>query len=1013
MAYQAAAYPSAGAVGPQPSWSDPAYQQYYQQYYAANGYDYSAYYQQYGSAAAPGAPGPAHSTPAAPAVPPPAPPKVPPPAPPPGSPPRTANGGSGAAPPPPPPGDPPPPGADASKPPAAPPSAPAPPTASASAAPPAAGTSVAATASDPNADPSYQAYVQWYQQTYNCSPPEGMTAANDPSYAQAYAQWYAQYYAQYYGTPYPGYEQQQQYGSYYNQQQPQQAPYGGAPPRPQAPAGAYPYGDGTSHAHTPGRPGPHGHGHGGRQQQTGANTVPIGPRPPPGDPPSSAGRPQIVIKPQMPSLARAGARPVYIPVGSTTAPASTSGAASTSAAASGNSAVAAAVAEAAASAAKAAAASASAPSAAAGAKGGATQWPPSFSAWVTRCFNAARLAGIPDGDLSSKLMGYLDQVKGEGRLWTIDWDQHAIMLPNGASASKPGAGGAGGALSPAGPSGRKRTRWGEPSDGGAAPASAGHISSHYTGYGHGPSYERSQDVDSDEEDRGQYGGYGGRGSAHKHGKGAQQLQHLSNRKRKKLAAQMKAASMGSPHGGHYHRGMGVDHNAESQRRAARAGRFGSGAADGYGPRGGYGSESDMDTDEDEEAAARRFGGVVVGTSQNLEKSYFRLTSQPDPGSVRPEPVLEKALVRLVRMIAAGQASYFYSLDQFKGMRQDCTVQHLRNALVVRVYEAHARSSLEYGDLAEFNQCQARLGHLYAEGLPGCRAEFTAYRLLYETAHAATAGGEAGGGMARALLHTWRNVPKELADTPEIKHALKTREAVMTLNYAAFFRLYASAPALGRAILDAVAEPMRWAGLNAFVKACDLPVPVAAMAQLLGFWTQPPARPRAPATPPQQAQPQVQAEEQQSPRAADGVDGQEAAGAGKAEQGSKDEAKPEGSAMEEAEAKPEAGAEAKAEEKQEGAEAGPEAESAPLPGCAHVRLPGEAAPAETEEEGVEACVAWLHNHGAVVVEKGSELVLDTKACRGKLFVPEMPAKVAHGDENLSVNDFLSRAAKDFA
>lgn len=37
------------------------------------------------------------------------------------------------------------------------------------------------------------------------------------------------------------------------------------------------------------------------------------------------------------------------------------------------------------------------------------------------------------------------------------------------------------------------------------------------------------------------------------------------------------------------------------------------------------------------------------------------------------------------------------------MRQDLTVQHVRNALSVRVYESHGRASLEYGDLAEFNQ----------------------------------------------------------------------------------------------------------------------------------------------------------------------------------------------------------------------------------------------------------------------------------------------------------------------
>ena len=147
--------------------------------------------------------------------------------------------------------------------------------------------------------------------------------------------------------------------------------------------------------------------------------------------------------------------------------------------------------------------------------------------------------------------------------------------------------------------------------------------------------------------------------------------------------------------------------------------------------------------------------VVCGTASALEKSYFRLTSAPDPATVRPEAVLSRALQRLNGLLRSGAVNYFYAQDQFKGLRQDCTVQHLRSPLAAAVYESHARAALEYGDTAEYNQCQAQLDGLYADGVSGCKAEFTAYRILYQTAHARA-------GNSVALLNTLRAVPPEVS-----------------------------------------------------------------------------------------------------------------------------------------------------------------------------------------------------------------------------------------------------------
>lgn len=59
------------------------------------------------------------------------------------------------------------------------------------------------------------------------------------------------------------------------------------------------------------------------------------------------------------------------------------------------------------------------------------------------------------------------------------------------------------------------------------------------------------------------------------------------------------------------------------------------------------------------------GLVSQGTCLTLEKSYFRLTTAPDPSVVRPEPVMRQALQRLLLQLRDGSASYFYAADQFK------------------------------------------------------------------------------------------------------------------------------------------------------------------------------------------------------------------------------------------------------------------------------------------------------------------------------------------------------------
>mmetsp|Transcript_5023 Transcript_5023/g.6924 ORF Transcript_5023/g.6924 Transcript_5023/m.6924 type:complete len:248 (-) Transcript_5023:198-941(-) len=185
------------------------------------------------------------------------------------------------------------------------------------------------------------------------------------------------------------------------------------------------------------------------------------------------------------------------------------------------------------------------------------------------------------------------------------------------------------------------------------------------------------------------------------------------------------------------------------------------------------------------------------------------------------------------------------------MRQDLTVQGLRNDFVLEVYETHARILLEHGDLNEFNQCQTMIKSLtvglssVAQGKdtndesleiecfnsnqgqevnkklgenPLLRQskdsadEFGAYRLLYALVQ------KDWGEMTKELLNANSIVKSEDKSNAEedqcrqrvssCEHAVLVAKSVIHNDYHSFFRLYESAMNLSTYLMDFLVQRVR-------------------------------------------------------------------------------------------------------------------------------------------------------------------------------------------------------------
>lgn len=219
---------------------------------------------------------------------------------------------------------------------------------------------------------------------------------------------------------------------------------------------------------------------------------------------------------------------------------------------------------------------------------------------------------------------------------------------------------------------------------------------------------------------------------------------------------------------------------------------------------------------------------IVGTCVDLEKKYLRLTAAPDAEAVRPLRVLVNSLQH-VKSKWMSNSDYVFACDQLKSIRQDLTVQGIRDPFTVEVYETHARIALEKSDMGEFNQCQTQLCDLYEElkdnpTAQKNRNEFLCYSILYCI-------------YTRALCEL-NNVVLCIKESKikdeSVEFALKIKDAWWLGNHIRLFSLYKVAPKMASYLMDMFLTRERNNFYLAIAKSYRPTIPISTIQDQMAF-----------------------------------------------------------------------------------------------------------------------------------------------------------------------------------